>query len=237
MKTNILLSAAALLAASICVGAAPKDEVTAAIKKLADQPNYTWTSTVVVPDGSRGRSGPTEGKTEKDGFTYVKSQFGERTSETVVKGEKGAVTNQDGAWESLDEVENQEGFGRFRAAMARNLKAPAAQAEDIVAGTKELKKEGDAYSGELTEAAVKQLMSFGGRRGGGGGEGPEVSNAKGTAKFWVKNGMLSKYEFDVKGTMSFNNNDREIDRKTTVEIKDVGTTKVNIPEQAKKKAS
>lgn len=234
MKTNILLSAAALLAASICVGAAPKDEVTAAIKKLADQPNYSWTSTVVLPEGSRGRSGPTEGKTEKDGFTHVKSQMGERTSEIVVKGDKGAVTNQDGAWESLDEVENQEGFGRFRAAMARNLKPPAAQASDLLAGTKELKKEGDVYTGELTEAAVKQLSSFGRRAGG---EGPQVSNAKGNAKFWVKDGMLSKYEFRVSGTMTFNNNDREIDRTTAVEIKNVGTTKVSIPESAKKKAS
>jgi hypothetical protein len=37
--------------------------------------------------------------------------------------------------------------------------------------------------------------------------------------------------------MSFNGNDREIDRTTTVEIKDVGTTKLTVPEEAKKKLS
>ena len=37
--------------------------------------------------------------------------------------------------------------------------------------------------------------------------------------------------------MSFNGNDREIDRTTTVEIKDVGTTKLTVPDEAKKKLS
>ena len=56
-------------------------------------------------------------------------------------------------------------------------------------------------------------------------------------KFWVKDGVLSKYEYTVKGTVSFNGNDREVDRTTTIEIKDVGSTKVTVPEEAKKKMS
>src|SRR5439155_13884138 len=97
------------------------------------------------------------------------------------------------------------------------------------------KKDGDAYSGDLTEDGAKSLLTFGGR--GGGGNAPEISGAKGAVKFWVKDGVLSKYEFKVQGKVSFNGNDRDIDRTTTVEIKDVGTTKVNVPEEAKKKLS
>ena len=37
--------------------------------------------------------------------------------------------------------------------------------------------------------------------------------------------------------MSFNGNDREIDRTTTTEIKDIGTTTVTVPEEASKKLS
>jgi hypothetical protein len=44
-------------------------------------------------------------------------------------------------------------------------------------------------------------------------------------------------KFKVKGTVNFNGNDFESDRTTTVEIKDVGTTKVTVPEEAKKKVS
>jgi hypothetical protein len=37
--------------------------------------------------------------------------------------------------------------------------------------------------------------------------------------------------------MTFNDNDVKIDRTTTTEIKDVGTTKVTVPDAAKKKLS
>ena len=58
---------------------------------------------------------------------------------------------------------------------------------------------------------------------------------QGTAKFWVKDGVLSKYQTKVKGTVSFNGNDRDVDRTTTVEIKDIGSTKVTVPDEAQKK--
>jgi hypothetical protein len=132
------------------------------------------------------------------------------------------------------ELENAEGPGRFRAMMARNFRAPAAQATEILAGVKDLKKEGDSFSGDLTEEGAKKLLSF---RGRAGGEGPTVTNPKGSAKFWVKDGTLVKYEFHVTGTISFNGNDFDSDRDTTVEIKDVGATKVEVPEEAKKKLS
>ena len=81
------------------------------------------------------------------------------------------------------------------------------------------------------EGAKSQLMF----RGRGGGNGPEISGAKGSVKVWVKDGLIAKYEIMVKGTVSFNGNDRDIDRTTTVEIKDIGSTKVEVPEEAKKK--
>ena len=233
MKRCIQFGAMALLAASLqAADSGPKDDVLNAAKKLAAAANYSWKTTVVVPEGSQFRPGPSEGKTEKDGFIHVTSSFGDNTMHTVLKGEKGAVTNQDGAWQSLAEVEQEEGFGRFRAMMARGLKTPAAQAAELANGAKELKKDGDAYAGDLTEDGAKAFLRF-----GRGGDGPTVSNAKGSVKFWVKDGALSKFEFKVKGSVSFNGNDREVDRATTVEIKDVGTTKVTVPEEAKKKLS
>jgi len=123
-------------------------------------------------------------------------------------------------------------MGRFMAMGLRNMKAPAAQAEDLAGKVKELKKDGEAYVGELTEDGAKAQLSFGGRAGGNG---PEISGAKGSVKFWIKDGVLAKYELKVKGTMSFNGNDRDIDRTTTVEIKDIGSTKIEVSDEAKKK--
>src|SRR6267142_4933616 len=112
----------------------------------------------------------------------------------------------------------------------QNYRTFAMEAEEIAGKTKDLKKDGDAYSADLTEEGAKDLLRFrGGRRGGGGGGGgggPEPKNAKGSAKFWVKDGQLAKYEYKVSGTVSFGGEDRDVERTTTVEIKDVGTTKI-----------
>jgi hypothetical protein len=232
MKTNIAIATLTLLAASaLAADSGPKDDVVNAAKALEGKPNYSWRTTVVVPEDAPFHPGPTDGKTEKDGLTDVKLSFGDNTTEFVLKGSKAAVTNPDGGWESLSEMDNSEGPGRFLAMMIRNFKAPAGQAAEIAATVKEMKKDGDVYSGDLTEDGAKALLTF--RRGGGA----SASNAKGSAKFWVKDGMLNKFEFKVTGTVTFNENEMDVDRATTVEIKDVGTTKIEVPEEAKKKLS
>ena len=231
----MFFSPMALLTISlIAADSNPKDDVKSAAKKLGEKANYSWKTTVVVPESAQFRPGPTEGKTEKDGFTHVTMSFGDNTTQAVLKGDKAAVTNREGEWQSLADLDNAEGPGRFLGFFVRNIKTPAVQAADLAAAAKDLKKEGDAYSGDLTEEGAKTLLTF---RPRGGGDGPTVSNAKGSVKFWLKDGELSKYEFKVTGKVSFNGNDRDVDRATTVEIKDVGTTKVNVPEEAKKKLS
>ncbi len=114
--------------------------------------------------------------------------FGANTTELVKKGDKTAFTNRDGDWQTPADAEGEQGPGRFMAGMARNFKAPASQAVEIAEATKGLKKDGDMYSGDLTEEGAKNLMRF--RRGGT--DGPTISDAKGSAKFWLKEGVLLK---------------------------------------------
>jgi hypothetical protein len=257
MIRRILLSTITVLAGSALVAnAAPKEEVTDAAKKLADAKNYSWKSDVKNQNaGGQGQGqgqgrggfggGPTEGKADKDGIILLTMTRGENTTEVAVKGEKVAIKTQEG-WRTPAEAApppgdaapaaGRRGAGAFGARMFQNYKAPAAQAQDLVSKTKEITKDGDAYTGDLTEEGAKQLLTFGGGRGGNaGGNAPEIASPKGTVKFWTKDGVLSKYEFNVQGKMTFNNNEREINRTTTVEIKDVGSTKVDVPEEAKKK--
>ncbi len=236
MKKNIVISAITLIAGTLL--AAESDDVKAAAKKLGEQKNYSWKTTVVVPEGSQFRPGPTEGKTEKDGYTFLSMTFGDNTTEAVVKGDKGAA-KMEGEWRSLADMAQDSGQpAAFMARRLQNYRTPAVEAEEIAGKTKDLKKDGDAYSADLTEEGAKDLLRFrGGRRGGGGGGGgaPEPKNAKGSAKFWVKDGQLAKYEYKVSGTINFGGEDRDVERTTTVEIKNVGETKIEVPEDAKKK--
>jgi hypothetical protein len=230
MKTKMCVSAIAVLAGSlIAANLDPKEEVTTAAKKLGDQPNYSWKSTVVVPEGTQFRPGPTEGKTAKDGLTHIATTFGDNKIEIVTKGDKAAVLNPQGGWQSASELENAEGPARFLAGFARNVRTPAVQAAELASFSKDLKKDGDAFASDLTEDGAKTLLRF--RRGG---DGPTVSNAKGSVKFWLKEGALTKYEYKVQGTINFGGNDVDIDRITTIDIKDIGKTKLEVPEEAKK---
>lgn len=232
---NILVGAivAATATSLFAADATAKDEVTKAAKALADKANYSWTTKTVVPEGTRYQPGPVEGKAEKEGATVLSMTFGDNTIQAVKKGDKAAYTNQEGEWQLAEE--NAEGRGRFMGAMLQNYKTPAEQAKEIASSVKELKHEGDVYSGELTEEGAKNLMSFRGRRGGG--DGPAIKDPKGSAKFWIKDGVLSKYEYSVKGQMNFNGNDFDVDRVVTTEIKDVGSTKVVVPDGAKNRLS
>ncbi len=222
------MAAGSLLAAE----SGAKEDVTAAAKKLGDKGNYSWKSTMEAGNFN----GSTDGKTDKEGLVCLSMTFGDNTTEAYLQGSKGAVKAADQDWESMSELANstEPGPRRFLVRRLQNYKAPAAEAADLAAKAKELKKDGDVYSGDLTEAGAKELMSFGGRRGGNA---PEPKNAKGSVKFWTKDGVLSKYELKVQGTINFNGEDRDIDRTTTTEVKDVGTTKIEVPEAAKKKMS
>jgi hypothetical protein len=235
MKQQVLFGTLALLVGSLmAANAAPKDDVSAAAKKLADKDNYSWKQKTENAGGGGFGGGASEGKVEKDGYLWVSMTMRDNTIEAVKKGDKGAIKTEDG-WKSISEATSGDpGPATFFARRLQTFKAPAAQVEDLAGKVKELKQEDGVYSGELTEEGAKSQLMFGGR---GGANGPEVSGAKGAAKFWVKDGLLSKYEVKVQGKVSFNGNDRDVDRTTTVEIKDINSTKVQVPDEAKKKLS
>jgi len=234
---------------ALCLAAAAnrdaKSDVKAAAKKLQDATGYAWTSTSKSEGGggqggNRPQPGPTEGKLEKDGFVWIKSTQGENATEAVLKAGKSAIKTADG-WKAAsdfkpDPAGGQQGRRDPAAGMARrlqNFKAPAVEAEGLVDKVADLKDEGEGvFSGALTEEGVKELFT---RFARPGGNAPQVAEPKGSVRFWVKEGTLVKYELNTQGKFTFNNNDVQMNRTTTVEFKDVGSTKIEVAEDAKKK--
>jgi hypothetical protein len=232
MKTSsFTLLAGALAMSAFAANADPKSEVKDAIKKLGTQPNYSWTFTPKTEGSeSAAKQGPIEGKTEKDGLTWFKGSYGENSFEAAAKGSK-YVVNYAGMWVAVEE--DSEETGRY-AKRVKSLKDPVETAEELASKTGELKKDSDGvYSGELTADGAKELFGRLGRRAAA------AQGAKGSVKFWVKGGLLTKYEFSLKGKMTVGEDKREVDvsRTITVEFKDVGTTKLTLPEEATKKLS
>ncbi|MGH7941272.1 MAG: hypothetical protein ACREE6_06410 [Limisphaerales bacterium] len=230
MKKHILTGTVIMAASLLAAYAGPKDDVTSAAQKLQSGGNYSWQITVVVPAKARFKPGPIKGKIQGN-LTDEKMSARDNTIEFIMNGTNVAITDpDDGSWEKLSDVDTS-GFGRFLVERVRNFQAPPAQAEDLVADVQSLQQNGNSYSGTLTEDGAKKLLTFGrGRRGGG----PSVSNPSGTVTFSLEDGQLTKFEYHVKGTMTFRGNDFPVDNDTTVAISDVGTTKINVPEDAKK---
>ena len=238
MKKNILFSLTLFAAGSLLAADSnPKDDVTAAANALGNESSYAWRTTVEVPADAQFKPGPTDGKTEKGGYTMITMNFNDNSSQALIKGTNVAI-KADAGWQSAAEATADSGGGfnptAFLARMAQNYRTPAAEATALAGQTKELKAGDKGISGELTEEGAKSLLTFR-RRAGGGGGAPNVTNPKGSVTFWITDGKLTKYQYHVTGTVSFNGNDRDVDRTTTTEIKDVGTTKIEVPDDAKKK--
>ena len=233
----------ALATCTLCLADARQD-VQAAVKKVAESPGYTWTTATEIEGGNWSPATIT-GKSLKGSFALVTSERDGAVTTAVLKGEKGVLKTDEG-WKTAEDLRNAGGGGGgggggrgLRGAMLLRTRLPVQDAvrmletPDQVA---ELKAgDGGVVSGDLTEKGAKEVLSLGrGRGGGGGGQAPEPKNAKGSVKFWVKDGQLTKYQVRVSGTLSFNGEDRDMTRTTTYEIKDVGTTEVKVPEEASK---
>jgi hypothetical protein len=237
MKTNLFLAALLLAASPALADPSPNDAVINAAKKLASSENYSWTTTV---DAANFSPGPTEGKIQKDGLVYITFNFQDNTITGVVKSGKGAIKTEDG-WKTLDDASSDDGgggpnFTRYLAMRLKNFKPPTEDVIGWVADTKGLTNADGVISGDLTADGVKKIAAFG-RRGRNGGAPPEVKDPKGSIKFWIKDGALTKVEYKVSGTREFNGEDRPIDRTVTTVFKDVGTTQITVPDEAKSKMS
>jgi hypothetical protein len=240
MKKLIFSSLAALVA--VVAHAAPADDVSAAAKKLADAPNYAWTRTQEVAN-SQFNFGPSEGATEKDGFTVTKASFNGNDIVTARKGDQRVTKGQDGNWLTPEELRAQfQGGGGGNGGGGRGGRGggfgggqqnPAEELAALVGQTKDLKATDGIITGTLSEEAVAPRLSLGGGRGGQ--TPPAPKNASGTAKFWLKDGAITKYQTHVKGTVAGRDGDMERDVTVTIELKNVGSTKVDVPAEAKKK--
>jgi hypothetical protein len=192
------------------------EQLRGAIKQLAAKENYTWVET------HNGAEGQAEGKVDKDGLMYVVRN---NVMESAMKEGKLATKRANG-WRIVRAPQNREIGG-----VVRSMGDPAYLADDLVGKVNRLKeREPGVYFGDLTEEGARSLVAFGSpdRR-----LPTSLAGASGTVQFWVKDGMLTKVEYHIAGTLDPNGQKHGVSLTKTVEIKDVGTTKVELPDGAK----
>jgi hypothetical protein len=233
----VFVGVASSLIPAVAMAAGAKDELKAAVTKLADSPNYSWT-TKVEGGFSAGAGG---GKTEKDGATSLAVVFGDDTYQVIINGDKAAAKGI-GGWASLAELERdaeEDGSGfsveRIISVTIQNFKTPAALAKDLCDELDDVRKQDEAYTADLKPETTKKLLSGLRRRTTTKSTQVDVTEPKGSVSFWIRDGSLTKMEVHLQGVVTFNGKERRIDRTTTTVITGVGSTKVHVPEECREK--
>jgi hypothetical protein len=117
--------------------------------------------------------------------------------------------------------------------LQRTLSRPHEEVAIIVAGYTEIRPEPDGASGTLSETNAKLLLVHAGQK--------DITplHAKGTFRLWVKDGELTKYQVTLEGTLAVtaNGERREVTvhQTATTTLRAVGSTKIEVPEEARKK--
>jgi hypothetical protein len=236
MKKTLIIGFVGIVAGGLSAAdSGLKDQLAKAARQLGEKPNYSWTVTTKEADGSPGRLSPIDGKTEKGSFTFLSLTPGGIPVEVYMKGDKGAAKALEG-WQTFDDIAQTSGTAAAIVRFLRSYKAPAAQSADLAGNVKGLKEADGALNGELPEEAIKEMLLLGTRRREGQ-EPPKAEDARGSVKFWIKDGALTKYEINVQGKVSAGERTFDINRTMTVEIKEVGTTKLEVPAEAGPKLS
>lgn len=261
MKIQSLIIISVLVAARPLVGADAelKMAVSAAAKKLADQPSFRWnTATASDAPGPFAGGAATTGQTERDGYTRVALPSADGTLEFVTKGGTTAILFEEN-WQTMEQAAGRGGGGGFggptgfNPGLAANFKMPAAQAEELAGKAVDFKSAGDTLTATFGEDAARDLFSagappgFGGGRGGragrggggaaGGGRGgpfgSAIQNPKGAVTFWIKDGLLTQFTLTLSGTLEMGGNSIKLDRTVTTTIAGIGSTQVEVPADAK----
>jgi hypothetical protein len=184
-------------------------------------------STPKTEGSTSGRAlSPVEGKVEKD-LSYFKGTLSDNPFEVAIRGEK-LVLNATGDWLTPAEFGAETQVSKLR----QTLRKPGEEITKLWEDVGTWKKDGDTqYSGDLQPSAAKALFALLGRRAAA------APSAEGLLKVWVKDGQLARYEVRVKGKITAGEEKKEVEisRTITVEIRNVGSTKIELPEQALKK--
>jgi hypothetical protein len=221
MKTLIAFAAVfASFATLRAANSSALDEVQNAAQKLAAADNYSWT----ITSDSSLLSSPSHGKAESEGFACLDFPTQDHGTQAILKDDRGMIKTPAG-WKWLGDADDNVEVPVCRWITEWRLHIytlPAREAWNFANHVEDLTVSNGIYSGLLPNS------------------GNFAQDVKCTVKFWIQDGVLTKYQVNCKGTIKAIHGltkDQHIDQTTTVEIQDIGTTKIAVPEEVKGKLS
>jgi putative heme-binding domain-containing protein len=220
-----------------------KSALSAAVRKLAEAPSCRWTTTVTADDLGPfgGGGGVTTGQAESGGFTRITLASDARRLEFVTRAGKAAVLVE-GNWQTLEQASARDGsppsFGPaagFDPGIVTHFKMPADRAADLLGKADGFRRNGTTVTATLSPEAAGEILVADGpaflrRRGF---PGAPINDPRGSATFRVADGMLTEFTLKLSGSRQVFGNEVKLDRTSTTKIAEVGSTKVEVPVDAR----
>jgi hypothetical protein len=239
LRTILFISG--VLFTSVSIAAAdPADDIQAAVTKVAQSDNYSWHTAI---DGhsvfTPGPYGPGEalpahtmpnerwsqtfdGKTNRDGLSLVTVSESGQSFDAVIVGQK-AIIKVDNEWKTPDEI--QPGGGpmaafplrmtipiQFVVQWAKNFQSPAGLLLSELKNIQNIKSADGGYTADLPPE-------------------PNTHDTSRTIQVWIKDGSLTRFQIQTAGNLA----EQSWDNTDTTDLSGVGTTKVELPADAKAK--
>lgn len=206
------------------------DELAEAAKKTAASESYTFKTELKAGKG-KNQPGAIEGRFQKDQPLALKAGAAEGFKKA------GAIVYKDGEeWKRLEKAAKGEKKQQPTAAAFASIKLPHEEIENFEKNFEKVEKAAEKdkdctlWTGTLTPTAAHTLVSTGSKA-----EGKTTATYTGTAKVWVNaQGAVVRYEIVSHMKGENKKGPVESDITKTVEISEVGSTKVEVPEAAKK---
>jgi hypothetical protein len=256
------------LAAAGVLRAAPEDRMIVAAMHLSDQPNYSWSSTIV----DDARTYELQGRTTKGGYTRMKTpvvnairrRLGRDVTDVQVdaifRGNVKCVLQTDEGWKTVDELPRPDIRGpdvvipvsttpgivnkppkprndEVEVGPYSNLQLAISHPHEelglLVINHANLKIEGDIVTGTITETGAQLLLVHDGQ--------PEITprRATGTFKLFLSGNTVRRYQITLEGVLAIETavgrRDLTVHQKMDTTISAVGTTKVDVPDEVKRK--
>jgi hypothetical protein len=239
MKMKIVYVGAFLQTMLVCAAIQDFNDFRNIGKALNPGGSYSWSEVTI----ESGRSSPTkiEGRADVKGVTAVSIVLTNRTIEGYLLGNKAYVTCAQKNWKSEPLLGKGESPGALMTRLIRSATPPAEEIELLLNNGQKLKKNGDVISGDLPESTAKKLLENAEKRArkidladrNGGRK--EAKAVRANVTLWTKDNVVTKYEVRLTGKIDIDGKETEVVRTRTIEIKDIGTTKVDVPEKARQK--
>jgi len=233
----------ALTVLSGWAGPVPRDareDVQRALEKLEASGNFSWVSTTSEEtDGDLPQfSAEMQGRSVKGGWSQISKSSSKKGSEAFLKDDRIAVMTADG-WKVVDAKVEPPAGGKLDKAVKQAQqfvlsRAPVTEAKGLLNRLEDMKSHGGGtYSGRVAALDVPIYLE---RAKAAGKGAPSMEEPRIRVNFRVRDGVLAAYELVVTGrhVKKKSGQAQEIVFSAAVDILDVGTTTLEIPEEARK---